>query len=177
MRTGKILTILGFAAMLFTAVDLTAKTADLGFRIGKVAAAEISSYPVEIIDENKYPYPLPANRIYAVPALKMTSHRSLSSLDYSLILNGKTYPCVAVVCNMASFVCTPVTTFPSGNDVARLLFVIDSRQVKLPAAGKTIRGTLKSNIRGRSNVALNFLSIGNKPFSDCTKIPESGALK
>ena len=40
-----------------------------------------------------------------------------------------------------------------------------------------ISGTLKSNLSGRSNVTLNFLSIGNKPFSDCIKIPAAGALK
>ena len=177
MKIKNLIMILSLTAIFFNAGSLAAKTADLGFRTGKVIAAEISSAPVEIIGLEDYPYPQPPAKIYAVAVLKMTPNRSLSALDYSLVINGKTFPCTAVVCNMASFVCSPDVTFPSEKDVARLLFVVDAKQVKIPAAGITIRGTLKSNLRGRSSVALNFTSTGSKPFSDCTKIPEAGLLK
>ena len=173
----KIVLILTLFAAFFTVCNLSAKTADLGFRTGKVLAAEITNAPVEVISLDQFPYPLPAKKIYAVAVLKMEKNRSLSSLDYSLIINGTTAPCVALVCNMASFVCSPGAAFPSEKDYARLLFVVDGAKVQVPAEGKVIRGTLKSNLRGRSNVALNFLSTGSKGFSDCTKIPAAGALK
>ena len=171
-----ILTVL-FATTLMAANTVSAKTADLGFRIGQVMAAEIGSAPQEIINIDRYPYPLPAKRVFAVVVVKMTPNRSLSSLDYSLTVNGITAPCLSLVSNMASFVCDPDVTFPAEKDYIRLLFVLDANRVKVPAAGKTIRGTLKSNLRGRSSVVLNILSVGNKPFSDCTKIPAAGALK
>ena len=168
---------ISLAATLFTASQLWAKTADLGFRIGKAVAAEISTLPVEIIGKEQFPYPVPAKAAYAVAVLKLTQNRSLSSLDYSLVVNGQTVPCIAIVCNMAAFVCNPETTYPSEKDYARLLFLIDTAKVRLPAAGKTIRCTLKSNLRGRSSVTLNFVNLGNKPFTDCTKIPAAGILK
>lgn len=177
MRSKNLLTILGLSIMFLAAGEAAAKTVDLGFRIGKVISAEISGAPIEIIRQDQFPYPLPAKKLYAVAALKMTSNRSLSSLDYSLVVNGKTYPCVAIVCNMAAFVCSPDAIFPSDNDIPRMLFVLDSTKIQLPPAGNTIRATLKSNLRGRSSVTLNFLSLGSKPFSDCTKIPAAGALK
>ena len=162
---------------LMAAFSASAKSADLGFRIGKVLSAEISSVPPEIISLDRYPNALPAKRIYAVVVLKMTPNRSLSALDYSLVINKTTSPCIAIVCNMASFVCDPEATYPSEKDYARLLFIIDANRVKLPAAGKTIKATLKTNIKNRNNVALNVLSKGNAAFSDCTKLPADGALK
>lgn len=177
MKIRKMLLILSFFAAAFAVTDLYAKTADLGFRIGKVVAAEITSAPTEVISQEQFPYPLPSKRLYAAVVLKMEKNRSLSSLDYSLVINGATVPCIAIVCNMASFVCSPDVTFPSEKDCARLLFVLDANRIKLPANGKTIRGTLKSNLRGRNSAALNIVSIGNKNFSDCTKIPADGALK
>ena len=166
-----------FAAAIMNCKVLCAKTADLGFRIGKVVAAEITSAVPDIIGRENLPYPKPAQPVYAVVVVKMVKNRSLSSLDYSLSVNGVTSPCLAIVCNMASFVCSPDATYPSENDYARLLFVFDGRKVKLPPAGKTLKGTLKSNLRGRSNVALNISSLAKQAFSDCTKIPEAGALK
>ena len=177
MRMEKLLLIFSIFTAIFAAGDLAAKSADLGFRTGKVLAAEISSAPQEIISLDQFPYPLPAKKLYAVAVLKMEKNRSLSSVDYSLVINGITVPCVAIVCNMASFVCSPDVTYPSEKDYARLLFAVDATKVKLPAEGKTIRGTLKSNLRGRNSIVLNFLSTGSRNFSDCTKLPDAGALK
>lgn len=171
-----ILTIL-FAASVMSCGVLCAKTADLGFRIGKVVAAEITNAATEVISLENFPYPLPAKRVYAVVTLKMVKNRSLSSLDYSLVVNGTTVPCAAVVCNMAAFVCGTDVIYPSEKDCARLLFILDGNKVKLPPAGKPVKGTLKTNLRGRSNVALNISSLDKQAFSDCTKIPEAGALK
>ncbi len=177
IKMKKIILTIFFVTAILGAEALYAKTADLGFRIGKVVAAEITTATPEIIGKESFPYPLPAKPVYAVVVLKMVQNRSLSSLDYSLIVNGTTTPCIAIVCNMAAFVCSPDATYPSEKDYARLLFILDGNKVKLPAAGKTLKGTLKTNLRGRGNVALNITSQAKQPFSDCTKIPEAGALK
>ena len=173
----KIILTIFFAAIILNSEALYAKTADLGFRIGKVVAAEITTAAPEIIDKKNFPYPLPAKPVYAIVVLKMVQNRSLSSLDYSLVVNGTTTPCLAIVCNMAAFVCTPEATYPSEKDYARLLFVLDGKRIKMPPAGKTLKGVLKSNLRDRGNVTINITSLNNRAFSDCTKTPAAGALK
>ena len=77
--------------LIMTVGTLSAKTADMGFKIGHIAAAELTTDQVEIINREKSPYPNNyARPCYVAVVVKMAPRRSLSSLDYSLTLNNIT---------------------------------------------------------------------------------------
>ena len=162
----------------FSGQDLYAKTVNLGYRAGMVTAAEFSSVSTEIVDTDKYPYgTLPKNPRYAVVVVKLEANRSISSLDYSLVINGVTAKCIAAALNMDPFVCSPATVYPAAADSVRLLFVFDGSKVPGPAAGKTVAAKLSSNLRSRSSVNINVSGLGNGKFTDTAKIPAAGLLK
>lgn len=166
------------AVLLALAFTVSAKSVELGFHIGKVMAAEITAQPQEVINLEAYPYPCKFSKtLYAVVTLKMVTNRSLSPLDYTLSIGNATGNCVSVVNNMESFICSPSVMYPANKDFARMLFLIDSSKVKLPAAGQVVKATLRTRLKGRGNVSFNMINLGSKPLSDCKKIPAAGALK
>ena len=166
------------ALFFFAGNELYGKTVNLGYRIGIVTAAEISSVSTEIVDTEKYPFgAIPKKPRYAVVVVKMEPNRSISSLDYSLVINGVTAKCIAAALNMDPFVCSPATLYPDKADSVRLLFVFDGSKVPGPAANKTVAARLSSNLRGRSSVSINVLGLGNGKFTDTAKIPAAGLLK
>ena len=166
------------ALFFFTGNDLYGKTVNLGYRIGFVTAAEFSSVSTEIVNVEKYPFgAIPKKPRYAVVVIKMEPNRSISSLDYSLVINGVTAKCISAALNMNPFVCSPDTLYPDKTDSVRLLFVFDGSKVPGPAANKTVAARLTTTLRGRSSVSINVLGLGNGKFTDTAKIPVAGLLK
>ena len=162
----------------FSGNDLYGKTASLGYRTGMIVAAEFSSVSTEIVDTEKYPYgALPKNPRYAVVVVKLEANRSISSLDYSLVINGTTARCIAAALNMDPFVCSPATVYPAASDSVRLLFVFDGNRVPGPAANKTVAAKFSSNLRSHSSLNINVTGLGNGKFTDTAKIPVAGLLK
>lgn len=167
---------LTWLAILITAGTLSAKTVDMGFKVGWIVAAELTTAPVEIINREKSPYPNNyAQPSYAAVVVKMAPRRSLSSLDYSLTINGITANCIAAARNQDPFVSDPTVLYPEQNDVVRLLFVFDGRRVK--GGSQPLSATLRSNLSGRSNVAIKVTCIQNKAFTNPANIPPAGLLQ
>lgn len=167
-----------FATLLFAGTELCAKTVNMGYKVGFVTAAEISSVPTEIINRENSPYNFKfAKPIFAVVVLKMEPSRSINPVDYSLVLGRTTVNCIAAALDMAPFVASPVTLSPGSSNYVRLLFVFNGAQTKVPALNKTMRVTLKSNIPGRSSLTFNITGLGNGKFTDVTKIPAAGLIK
>ena len=178
MQTYRSLKLAFCAALLALAFAAPAKSVELGFHIGKVVAAEITAMPQEIINIESYPYPYKFKKtLYAVVTLKMVPNRSLSPLDYTLSIGSASGICVSVVNNMDSFICSPTVMYPASKDYARMLFLFDAANVKLPAVGKTVTAALRTRLKGRGNVSFAMVNLGVKPFSDCKTIPANGALK
>ena len=160
----------------FSGSSVMAKTASMGKYIGEVIAAETSTLPMEITELNKSPY----KHNYQTPryvllVVKMHPRRSLSSVDYTLSINGVSANCIAAVCNMEPFVTNPAVLFPGNDDLVRMLFIFDGSRVK--GNGKTLTATLKAVLNGRQSVQLNITDIGNAQFTDLKNIPADGILK
>ena len=178
MHTFRTLKLVFCALLLALAFAAPAKSVELGFRIGKVVAAEITAQPQEIINIESYPYPYKFNKtLYAAVTLKMEPNRSLSPLDYTLTIGSASGICISVGNNMDSFFCSPTVIYPASKDYARVLFLFDAAKVKLPAVGKTVTAALRTRLKGRGNVSFAMVNLGVKPFSDCKTIPANGALK
>ncbi len=164
------------AALLLSApLFLQAATADLGDRIGKVLAAEFTAQPIAIGDRADSPWPNQFNNPrYAVVTVRMNARRSLSLTDYSLVVNGVTYHCIAAARGSEPFVVNPQALYASGNDLARLLFVLDGDRLK--AVDGKLKATLKPKLRGRREVALTMTDLGDRNFTECDKIPADGTF-
>jgi len=180
MKRISYITILCCALLFMFSAKTDAKTVSLGFNIGAVISAELSTVKLEIVDREKFPYPNKYNRqSLVVVTLKMYPRRSLSPLDYDLKINGATAKCLAAACNMEPFVCdlNGVPLHPENNDYVRMIFAFDGNKVKSPGKGKTLRATLLCNLKNRSKVTFNVTDIGNGNFTETTKIPAAGSLK
>lgn len=157
------------------AVSLSAGTANLGDRVGRIVAAEYSSTPVEIGDRasSAVPERLPEEH-YILITLKMTPRRSVSLVDYTLRINGVTVPCFAVTRNGGLFVPSPEAVSLFENDTARLLFIVDGTRIK-PVNG-TLRAVLQPVLRGRAPVTFTITDIGDRKFTEPARIPAAGLL-
>ena len=164
------------AAVLLTAFSVHAKTVSLGFQIGNVVAAEMSQFPVRIIDREHSPYPNAfRSYVYAVIVLKMEPARTLNAEDYALKIGNLTANCLAITSNNGNFVSSSQSLYSNDNDHLRMVFVFDGS--KLRGNGKVMSATLVSRISGRSNVNFLITDLGKKPFCDVKKIPQAGLLK
>ena len=161
----------------FCGNDLYGKTASLGYRTGMIVAAEFSSVSTEIVDTEKYPYgALPQNPRYAVVVVKLEANRSISSLDYSLVINGTTARCIAAALNMDPFVCSPATVYPAASDSVRLLFVFDGNRVTTGSGSQKTRAVLKSALRNRRSVSFELKNLGSRKFTPVKDIPAGGTF-
>ena len=162
-------------AIIAAASGAVAATASLGDRIGKIVAAEFTAAPVDIGDRDDSAVPVKfADERYIVVVLRLDARRSLSLVDYTLSINGASWPCVAAARNQEPFVSNPEALYSSGSDAARLLFVVDGAQVK-PVDG-TLTATLQPKLKGRSPVTFAITDLGSRPFTDPGKIPAEGLL-
>jgi len=162
-------------AAIAAASGAIAATASLGDRIGKIVAAEFTAAPVDIGDRDDSAVPAKfAEERYIMVALKLAPRRSLSLVDYTLSIDGVSWPCIAAARNQEPFVSNPEALYSSGNDIARLLFVVDGAQVK-PIAG-VLAATLQPKLKGRIPVTFQITDLGSRPFTDPGKIPAEGLL-
>ena len=173
-----------FTAFLLGAVifmvtgPLEAKTLNMGFLTGNVVAGELTSARQEIITPEIFPYNCNYSKpLYVLVSLKMHSRRSVSVFDYQMVINRVSAPCVAAMLNDGTFIFSTSPVYPEDKDIVRLLFIFDGNRVKAPGDGKILRGTLVSQLSGRSSLTLNLTDIGNKQFTAADKIPAAGLLK
>ena len=178
MKNLRSTTFLIICTLLLLAFTVSAKSVSLGFNIGQVISAELSSVKLEVTDREKFPYPNQyRNQKMVILTLKMYPRRSISPLDYDLVINGATSKCLSAVCNMEQFVSNPSVLYPENTDLIRMLFVFDGSRIKAPGKGKVVRATLRCNLKNRSNVTFNVTDLGNGNFTDTAKIPAAGSLK
>ena len=164
------------AAVFMFTVSAMAKKVDLGFQVGEVVNAETSTVDTRILswedspDNKNY-----RSKRYVVVVMKMRPMRQLNIVDYTLTLNGVTEPCAAVASNMNVFVNSSQSVQFTEKDYARMIFVFDAARVR--GNGKIMSARLNSKVSGRRTVAFNVTDLGNKPFTDISKIPAAGLLK
>lgn len=165
--------LLGATAFAAAAV-CSAETVKLGYNVGEIIAAETTTAAVEVFDREQSPYPHKfANPRYVVVVLKMHPRRSISSVDYSLSINGTVTPCIAAASNMEPFVCNPAVLYPENKDLVRMLFILDGSQL---AAGD-LNASLKANLASRQDVSFKITDLGQAKFTESSKIPAGGMLK
>lgn len=158
--------------------QLCAKTLSMGYLTGDVVAGELTSARYEIITPEKFPYNCNFSKpLYVLVSLKMHSRRSISVFDYKMVINRISAPCVAAMTNDGTFIFSTSPVYPEDKDIVRLLFVFDGNRVKAPGEGKILRGSLVSQLSGRSSLTLNLTDIGSKQFTPAEKIPAAGLLK
>ena len=164
------------AAALLAAFSVHAKTVNMGFQIGDVVAAEMSQFPVRIIDREHSPYPNEFRScVYAVVVVKLLPLRSLNSEDYALKIGNVTANCMAICSNNGNFVSSSQNLYSNDNDYLRMVFVFDGSKVR--GNGKVMPAMLVSKLSGRSSLKLNITDLGKQAFSDVKKIPKTGLLK
>ena len=177
---GKIFSITAatLAFMLISADRLQAKTVEMGYKTGQIIAAEMTSASMDITGREQSPCPNNfKNPRYVQVMLKMHPRRSISVVDYSLVINNVTAGCIAMASNQEPFVSAPTVLSPDPRDVVKMLFVFDGARVKGPGANKTLRAVLKSNIRARGSLTINVTDLGSGKFTDPGKVPAAGLLK
>ena len=146
--------------------------AEIRFRSGVIKAAEISNQDIFIrnIRNNKV-LEMPEKKCFAVVTVALDKGRSLSIFDYSLILDGKTYPAIALRKN-GRFEYFDGSVQDGG--LQQLLFVLDAFSVSGNALDEEI--VLHCNLSQENNeydVRVKFRKLGSRTFRKPQEILEA----
>ena len=162
-------------AILFLITINTLQADILRCRSGIIVGAELSTANIQIANLSTLGFPqLPVNRCYAVVSIKPDDLRVFSIFDYSLLVAGVEFPCVAVLRN-GKF--EYFTGNVSTTGIQQLLFILDAKVV---SGSKDIDITLKSKLNdpaGKFDTVVPFSIIGSRQPTAPNKIPSDGLLE
>lgn len=159
--------------LLFTtaAAILGAKT--LYFRSGEIIAAQLTSNKINIRNFDKNAFnSLPERPLFAILTINAVPGRKISILDYSLVVDGISYPCVATGSNN-NFICSDAAQ--DGSKVRQLLFIVGCDYLR-----RINSFTLKCNLApadGTYDIQVPFTNIGSQTPTLPENIPADGLLE
>lgn len=166
-------------------INMVAAAGDIPgrFRLGWVVSAEISRRAVTVLNQNPYAFKEPENnKAYAIISVKLDSGRTLSIHDFSLIVSGNKYPCVALRTGISDFNAENWQILEtSPKDIYSMLFIVDCPDLE---SGKEIKLNLKYNIvkSQSTEYSIPFKNLNNADFTPVVNLltedaPESQQRK
>ncbi|MHB9138552.1 MAG: hypothetical protein ACYC4Q_04025 [Victivallaceae bacterium] len=125
--------------LLFADLATAAGDTQVRFHLGWVISSEISRRQVTVLNQMPYAFEEPSrNKAYAIVSVKLDSGRTLSIYDFSLIINEKKYPCVALRTGISDFnAANWQIQDTSPKEIYSMLFIVDypdleyARDIKL----------------------------------------------
>lgn len=171
---------LSILIVLFAGVVVTADddAASRRFCLGWIVAAEISSKPVTVWNQDTYAFKDKfRDKAFAVVAVKLDRDRTLSIYDFSLVFDGGKYPCVALRKGISDFnASTWQFTDTLAEEVYSMLFVVEYPDLY---SAKKIKLKLVYNLSKTNSVEylIPFKNLNYGDFTPATNIPSDGALE
>ena len=164
--------------MLLSASVVTAdEDSSRRFCLGWIMSAEISSKPVNVWNHNPYAFNDKfRNKAYAVVAVKLDRDRTLSIYDFSLVVDGSKYPCVALRKGISDFNASNWQFADIlAEEVYSMLFIVEYPDLYY---AKKIKLKLAYNLSaGPVDYLIPFKNLNNGDFTPATNIPSDGALE
>ena len=163
-----------FAVVVTADEDATSRR----FCLGWIVAAEISSKPVTVWNQDTYAFKDKfKDKAFAVVAVKLDRDRTLSIYDFSLVFDGGKYPCVALRKGISDFnASTWQFTDTLAEEVYSMLFVVEYPDLY---SAKKIKLKLVYNLSKTNSVdyLVPFKNLNYGDFTPATNIPSEGALE
>ena len=155
----------------------SAGAAVLPFRSGDILDAELSQNAPAIANLDKFDYDFSfGKQCYALVTVRPTRGRALSTHDYSLVIFGRKYPCVAIREDNGGFDADKwKIDNPAADRKYGMLFILDGS-----VAGNDEREKIEfqSNAPGKyPALKVPFTNRRGSSFSSSYSIPAAGKLK
>ncbi len=156
----------GIIMLLFVNLATAAGDTPGRFRLGWVISAEISSHSVNVLNLNPFAFDEPAkNKAYAIISIKLDSGRTLSIYDFSLVVDGNKYPCVALRTGISDFNAENWQILEtSPKEIYSMLFIVACPDLE---SAKDVKLNLKYNIVQNQSIEclIPFKNLNNADFT------------
>ena len=166
-----------FAGLFIGLTGTGMASASKRFRLGRVMAAEISTRAVKVNSLNKHAFAFSfSKKAYAVVTVELDPDRTLSIYDFSLSVDGKKYPSIALRAGHGEFNGAKWLIKKSSPDnMYSMLFIVNGSGL---GKTKTIEAALLYNLsdKGLKKMPLTMKYLGGKSITTTANIPENGML-
>ena len=165
--------------MLLSACVVTAdEDSSRRFCLGWIMSAEISSKPVNVWNLDTFAFKDKfKDKAYAVVAVKLDRDRTLSIYDFSMVVDGSKFPCVALRKGISDFNASNWQfTDTLAEEVYSMLFIVEYPDLY---SAKKIKLKLAYNLSsaGPVDYLIPFKNLNYGDFTPATNIPSDGALE
>lgn len=155
-------------------------TADEGtsrrFCLGWILSAEISTKSVNVLKQEPNAFGEKfKNKAYAVVAVKLDRDRTLSIYDFSVVVDDKKFPCVALRKGISDFNAAAwQITDTLAEEIYSMLFIVE-----FPDSTKNIKLKLAYNLSKTNQIVylIPFKNLNSGDFTLVTNIPAEGILE